>query len=176
MALWFTTQVMPASAKNQFINKKILGRVTDVISHCRTFETLKIWRSTLKFGCLQNVITVARVDEYAPLDLASTVREIFWKELTQHARLMPYEATPAAPPSRNPLSVAAAGVDDIYTPLSPPRSQHSTCPLPKQEDRFSYLCQPANTYYDPNEDVSVSPPRQRNAFQKYNAYCQASVC
>ncbi|KAH8038433.1 hypothetical protein HPB51_001548 [Rhipicephalus microplus] len=163
--------------KKFLISKDSLATVTDVINHCRTFETLKMRRITPKFGHLPNVTTVASVDEYTPLDLTSTIRQIVREELTRQARPTPYEATPAPPPSRPPVSTAAAGIDDCnYRPPSPPRSQRNNYPLPRYEDRFSYPRQPANTYYDPNKDVPVPPPRQRNAFQEYNAYRQAPVC
>ncbi|KAH8038352.1 hypothetical protein HPB51_001135 [Rhipicephalus microplus] len=150
--------------------------MTDVISHCRTFETLKMRRITPKFGRLPNVTTVASVDKYTPLDLASTIRQIVREELTRHARPTPYEPTPAPPPSHPSVSIAAAGNDDCnYRPPSPPRSQRNNYPLPRYEDHFSYPHQPANTYYDPNEDAPSPPPRQRNAFQEYNAYHQAPV-
>ncbi|KAH8029970.1 hypothetical protein HPB51_006176 [Rhipicephalus microplus] len=133
-------------------------------------------RITPKLGRLPNVTSVASVDEYTPLDLASTIRQIVREELTRHARPTPYEAAPAPPPSRPSVSIAAAGNDDgNYRPLSPPRSQPNNYPLPRYEDRFCYPHQPANTYYDPKEDVPVPPPRQRNAFQEYNAYRQAPV-
>lgn len=134
-------------------------------------------RITPKFGRLPNVTTVASVDKYTPLDLASTIRQIVREELTRHARPTPYEPTPSPPPSRSSMSIAAVGNDDCNSrPPSPPRSQRNNYPLPRYEDRFSYPHQPANTYYDPNEDVPVPPPRQRNAFQEYNAYRQAPVC
>ncbi|KAH8009507.1 hypothetical protein HPB51_018153 [Rhipicephalus microplus] len=99
------------------------------------------------------------------------------EELTRHTRLTPYEAALAPPPSRHPVSIAAAGVDDCnYRPPSPPRPQRNIYPLLRYEDYFSYFRQPANTYHDPSEDVSVPPPHQRYAFQKYNAYRQAPVC
>ncbi|KAH7931670.1 hypothetical protein HPB51_029698 [Rhipicephalus microplus] len=159
------------------ISKDSLATVTDVISHCHTFETLKMRRIAPKFGRLPNVTTVASVDEYTLFDLASTIRQIVREELTRHACPTPYEATPAPPPSRLPVSIAAAGIYDCnYRPPSPPRSQHNNYPLPRYADRFSYPHQPANAYYDPNEDVPVPPPRQRNAFQEYNAYSQAPVC
>ncbi|KAH8036178.1 hypothetical protein HPB51_018592 [Rhipicephalus microplus] len=128
-------------------------------------------RITPKFGRLPNVSTVASVDEYTPLDLASTIRQIVREELTRHARPTLYEATLAPPPSRLPVSIAIARIDDCnYRPPSPPRSQRNNYPLPIYEDRFSYSHQPANTHFDPNEDVPVPPPCQRNAFQEYNAY------
>ncbi|KAH8033973.1 hypothetical protein HPB51_018442 [Rhipicephalus microplus] len=103
--------------------------------------------------------------------------KIVREELTRHARPTPYEPTPAPPPSRPSVSIVAAGNDDCnYRPPSRPKSQRNNYPLPRYEDRFSYPHQPANTYYDPNEDVRVPPPRQRNAFQEYNAYRQAPVC
>ncbi|KAH8042721.1 hypothetical protein HPB51_025553 [Rhipicephalus microplus] len=88
-------------------------------------------RITLKFGRLPNVTTVASFDEYMPLDLASTIRQMVREELTRHARPKPYEATPAPPLSRPPVSIAAAGIDDCnYRSLSPPRSQRNNYTLP----------------------------------------------
>lgn len=161
------------------IGKESLGTVTDVIRHCRTFETLKMRRITPKFGRLPNVTTVASVDEHTPFDLASTIREIVREELTRHARLTPHEATPVLHPSHHHVSIAAAGVDDYnYRSGSPLRPQRNNYPVPSYEHRFSYPRQPANTYQDPNEDTFVPPPRQRNgnAFQEHNVYRQSPVC
>ncbi|KAH8009348.1 hypothetical protein HPB51_015671 [Rhipicephalus microplus] len=89
-------------------------------------------RITPKFGRLPIVTTVASVDEYTPLDLASTIRQIVREKLSRHACPTPYDTTPALPPSRLPVSIAAAGIDDCnYRPPSPPRSQRNNYPLPR---------------------------------------------
>ncbi|XP_077551742.1 uncharacterized protein LOC144165852 [Haemaphysalis longicornis] len=69
---------------NFLIGKDNLNTVTDVIRHCRTFETLKARRITPKFGRLANVTTVASVDASSFADLSATIRQIVREELLRH--------------------------------------------------------------------------------------------
>ncbi|KAH8030561.1 hypothetical protein HPB51_008922 [Rhipicephalus microplus] len=47
-----------------------------------------------KFGQLPNVTMVASAGNYAPSDVASTIREIVREKLSRHTRATPCEATP----------------------------------------------------------------------------------
>lgn len=69
---------------NFLISKESLTSVSDVIRHCRTFETLKQRRITPKFGRLANVTTVASVETTPTVDLATTIRQIVREELCKH--------------------------------------------------------------------------------------------
>ena len=71
---------------NFLIGKDNLSSASDVIRHCRTFETWKMRRIT-KFRRLSNVATVATVDVSSSSDLASTIRQMFREELLQREEL-----------------------------------------------------------------------------------------
>lgn len=66
---------------NFLIGKESLNSVSDVMKHCRTFESLKMRRISPKFGRLSNVPTVASVETVSPNDLAFTIRQIVREEL-----------------------------------------------------------------------------------------------
>lgn len=93
------------------IAKDNLTSVSDVIRHCRTFETLKTRRITPKFGRLANVTTVASVEETPSQTLLSTIREIVRDELLRRDQLArpsgfadthyPFQAPAPAWPSMN---------------------------------------------------------------------------
>lgn len=72
---------------NFLIGKESLNSVSDVMQHCRTFETLKTRRIVPKFGRLSNVPTVASVDAMSPSDLSSTIRQIVREELRRHEQI-----------------------------------------------------------------------------------------
>lgn len=69
---------------NFLIGREHVDSVSDVVRHCRTFETLKTRRIAPKFGRLANVTTVASVDERPSADLSSTIRQIVREELQRH--------------------------------------------------------------------------------------------
>ncbi|KAH8028658.1 hypothetical protein HPB51_018061 [Rhipicephalus microplus] len=129
-----------------------------------------------KFGRLPNVTRVASVDNYAPSDLASTIRKIVREELSRRTRATPCEATPLPVPDQHqqPVSIAAAGIEEHdYVSRTPLRLQRSHYQDTRHQRRFSYPRQLAADYQNPNEYAPVLP-RPRDAFQ--NAYRQPPVC
>lgn len=93
---------------NFLISREHVDSVSDVVRHCRTFETLKTRRIVPKFGRLANVTTIASVDESPSADLSSTIRQIVREELLRHQELArdvirqpdayyPQHMAPAAP-------------------------------------------------------------------------------
>ena len=94
---------------NFLIGREDLTSVSNVLRHCRTFETLKTRRIAPKFGRLTNVTTVASVDVSPPADLASTIRQIVREQLRRHdVTYSSHYSTPVAPCAPLPPSVCVA--------------------------------------------------------------------
>lgn len=92
---------------NFLIGREHVDSVSDVVRHCRTFETLKTRRIAPKFGRLANVTTVASVDESPSADLSSTIRQIVREELLRHEVLTCNVMQPPVAYSSQPMSPAA---------------------------------------------------------------------
>lgn len=140
---------------NFLIAKESLSSVSDVIRHCRTFESLKMRRIMPKFGRLANITLAASKDTSACFNLPSTIQQIVRKELKRceevscvtserHGAYTPSE------PSAMPVStswhpaVSTAAVEYSTMPESrvtacypashsvrPAQRPHSRLPLPR---------------------------------------------
>lgn len=152
---------------NFLIGKDNLSSVSDVIRHCRTFETLKMRRITTKFGRLSNVATVATIDVSSSSDLASTIRQIVREELLRREELTSSpprfaSACSAQDPSMpGPVpawqSVNATDVryhTEVPRPMAPPSLRSDYQPRPRFPRRYR---RPATGYDTEPEGVAYSP-------------------
>ncbi|XP_077495414.1 uncharacterized protein LOC144106471 [Amblyomma americanum] len=139
---------------NFLIGKESLESMSDVIQHCRTFETLKMRRITPKFGRLARVTTVAAVD-ISSCDLASTIRQTVREELTRSLELTwDSSALPPVYPTRPPPPVAVIAAD-FEEHLVPRGLQPSNIPRSPPEHRSRFY-HPTPATYDENFRPSPS--------------------
>lgn len=170
---------------NFLISRESLTSVSDVVRHCRTFETLKQRRIAPKFGRLANVTSVASIEAASTGDLSATIRQIVREELLRHGE-MTRERAAATSPSYFPQDTTAPQLT-VYehpsvnaTEVAGPRRIQQSSPVFYERSQYPQRFRSVRPYHPPTTDFiesrAYANARRREHFEERRRPRPAPVC